>query len=249
MSVKDRWRAHRNAYRKHPNWPIARAIRKYGPSNFTLKVVASIHSSEPLLWSNPLEADFIAVYNSCVPHGYNLNAGGNNRNHHPDTKAKMSASRRCSHCKRGHLLPPKTNSKYGRRCAVCHSLRRKAKYRALDPIAKQELIAKQQRIKKRNWNAEKAAANRRYQHAYYLQKQALHPREIKPRKPMSAETKAKIGAAQKGNKNRVGRRHSLTTRRKLSQVAKRRPVRIGIRPNDETRAKMSIAQTRRWARG
>lgn len=89
-SVEWRWRQHC----KHANsvhFPVYHALRKYGAKNFTVEVLAAACSVDCL---NYLETIAIAVYNSQVPNGYNLDGGGKNNTVHPDTIARMSAGKK-----------------------------------------------------------------------------------------------------------------------------------------------------------
>lgn len=89
-SIEWRW----NQHCKHINsvhFPIYHALRKYGPENFTVEVLAIGCSVDCLNYLEPL---FIAAYDSLVPHGYNLDGGGKNNTVHPDTIARMSAGKK-----------------------------------------------------------------------------------------------------------------------------------------------------------
>lgn len=55
--------------------PLHRAFRKYGFENFEYEVLTETESIDEL---NALEAYYIAYYNTQVPNGYNIKAGGNN---------------------------------------------------------------------------------------------------------------------------------------------------------------------------
>lgn len=57
-------------------------------------------------------------------------------------------------------------------------------------------------------------------------------------KILSAETKAKLSAANKGNKNCLGKKASAATRMKMSMSQKGKP---GVIPSEETRQKLSMS--------
>lgn len=84
-----RWYRHQNDAKNGSSLPFHRAIRKYGAKNFSVKTVWVADNIDTL---NDLEVLFIAAYRTIVPNGYNLDDGGNNRNSHPDTRAKISAA-------------------------------------------------------------------------------------------------------------------------------------------------------------
>lgn len=71
---------------------IHRAFRKYGLNNFSYEILAEADTIEEL---NGLEMYFIAHYNTQVPNGYNIEAGGKNSSKpkSPETKKKMMQAR------------------------------------------------------------------------------------------------------------------------------------------------------------
>ena len=73
------------------DYPLYRAIRKYGICNFKIEILEHCFSSEEL---NTREIYYIAEYDSIIDHnkGYNLEYGGNNGIKSEFTKAKMSKS-------------------------------------------------------------------------------------------------------------------------------------------------------------
>lgn len=71
-----------NRFYRHKNdssFPIGKAIKKYGITNFDFEIICSTWNRENL---NALERYFISHYNSISPNGYNLEYGGT------DTKEK-----------------------------------------------------------------------------------------------------------------------------------------------------------------
>ena len=73
------------------DYPLYRAIRKYGICNFKIEILEHCYSSKEL---NSRETYYIAKYDSIIDHnkGYNLEYGGNNGIKSEFTKAKMSKS-------------------------------------------------------------------------------------------------------------------------------------------------------------
>lgn len=68
-----RWRQHLKVARRGGASLIARAIRKYGESKFSIRELEECSGNEEL---NAAEQKFIAEYNSAAPNGYNLTYGG-----------------------------------------------------------------------------------------------------------------------------------------------------------------------------
>lgn len=64
---------------------LAAAIRKYGPDNFSVEVIAEADSQDKL---NELEVHFISEFNSISPNGYNLEYGGSRGKDSEETKRK-----------------------------------------------------------------------------------------------------------------------------------------------------------------
>lgn len=91
QNLTDRWSDHsRPCTGQHVNkTAVANAIRKYGRENFTIEEIDTASNLDEL---NIKEQTYIKALNSLVPNGYNLEVGGNNKQCHPDTKAKISAT-------------------------------------------------------------------------------------------------------------------------------------------------------------
>lgn len=91
-TMEIRWRRHLTDARAGAQWVFQRAIRKYGPEAFDHDVLEECLTLEA---ANAAEQRWIAHFNSTDPAlGYNTDAGGNVRNTHPDSRAKLSASSR-----------------------------------------------------------------------------------------------------------------------------------------------------------
>ena len=80
--LHDKTRAH--------DMPFHRAIKKYGKDSFIWECLAD--DIDDIKELNRLEIHYIALYNSIVPNGYNLQHGGRNGLHSEETKKKMSIS-------------------------------------------------------------------------------------------------------------------------------------------------------------
>lgn len=89
QSLAERWSGHSRPHRgKHKaRSAIANAIQLYGKENFIIEQIDSASSIEEL---NELEQKYIYRFNTLCPNGYNLELGGENKECHPDTKAKIS---------------------------------------------------------------------------------------------------------------------------------------------------------------
>lgn len=76
ISVESRWKKHiynsKNSKSPAFNYPLSRAIRKYGEENFTLENVFECETQEEL---NTKEKELAYLVNSWTPYGYNLKAG------------------------------------------------------------------------------------------------------------------------------------------------------------------------------
>lgn len=75
---------------------ISLAINKYGKHNFKLDVLFEAISLEQL---NEKEQDYINLYDSLLPFGYNVCSGGNNFKHSTKTKIKLSKAKKGKSCK------------------------------------------------------------------------------------------------------------------------------------------------------
>lgn len=91
QKLTDRWSDHSRPCTGHHvnDSAIACAIRKYGKDNFVVEQIDSAKDRNSL---NVMEQTYIKAFNSLAPNGYNLELGGNSKECHPDTKAKISAT-------------------------------------------------------------------------------------------------------------------------------------------------------------
>lgn len=91
LPLSDRWSDHTRPHRgkNKARSAIALAIKKYGKENFSIEIIAYGTSLENL---NALEKQYIIEFSCLAPNGYNLSPGGDNKECHPDTKAKIAAT-------------------------------------------------------------------------------------------------------------------------------------------------------------
>lgn len=80
--IKIRYNEHLRASEKElDNFPIHKAIRKYGINSFIFEIIEEVEfNNKDILINklNKLEIYYIEKYNSLVPNGYNILSGGNN---------------------------------------------------------------------------------------------------------------------------------------------------------------------------
>ncbi len=90
-TLADRWSDHSRPARgkNTARSAISAAIKLYGKDNFTIEIVTKASS---LVELNELEQRIIKEYGCLAPNGYNLLKGGDNRECHPETKKKISAT-------------------------------------------------------------------------------------------------------------------------------------------------------------
>jgi len=72
-SVEQRWRQHVNLAKNSGEYLLCKALRKYGPENFTVEPIARFDSEETLSVAENL---FIAELDTRLPNGYNMTDGG-----------------------------------------------------------------------------------------------------------------------------------------------------------------------------
>src|ERR1019366_1886763 len=80
--------SHRSPSQSHKS-AIHNAFVKYGVNAFTIEQIDTADTLDNL---NLLEIKYITQYNCLSPNGYNLLKGGDNKECHPETKAKISAT-------------------------------------------------------------------------------------------------------------------------------------------------------------
>jgi group I intron endonuclease len=91
MSLAKRWVCHKSCAKHRSAYSILhKAIRKYGPENFTIEIVTTASSKEEL---DRLEQTYIEGFGGIGPNGYNSMSGGVVSGKHSDsTRKKMSES-------------------------------------------------------------------------------------------------------------------------------------------------------------
>lgn len=90
-NIENRWLQHLKAV---DDFPIHRAIRKYGFENFDFETIALCGRDE----LNRLEQFYVQEYDCIVPKGYNCNSGGNqNKEMSDETKRKISEAHKGKH--------------------------------------------------------------------------------------------------------------------------------------------------------
>lgn len=72
FSVESRWKSHKKDARRGVNSHFYKALRKYGPENFKIEILASAPNKEQLDY---LEQLFIVLFDS-IENGYNSTFGG-----------------------------------------------------------------------------------------------------------------------------------------------------------------------------
>ncbi len=91
-TIESRWRQHVFIARRNDNKgsrAFHAAIRKYGEKSFAHETLETVSSQAE---ANAAEIKWVSALGSLVPHGYNLNAGGDNKSSHPDTRARIRAA-------------------------------------------------------------------------------------------------------------------------------------------------------------
>jgi group I intron endonuclease len=103
--LKTRWAAHKcHALRDQRIYALQHAIRKYGPEQFEISILATANSHDEL---NALEAHHIIAQGTLCPNGYNIRHGGKGHPISEETKKKLSQM------KKGMPSPLK-----GRKCSL-----------------------------------------------------------------------------------------------------------------------------------
>lgn len=90
--TEGRWKSHiRDAMstKKDHCLLLNQAIRKYSPENFNITKLCDCNLDE----MNEIETDYIQIYNTLIPSGYNLSMGGSNGKDSEETRIKKSNAR------------------------------------------------------------------------------------------------------------------------------------------------------------
>jgi group I intron endonuclease len=84
--INTRWNSHKNLKHKNVGQILLNAYKKYGIENFTYKVICICFDED----TNKYEKEYIKMYNTIYPNGYNLLEGGDNHKHNEYTKKIIS---------------------------------------------------------------------------------------------------------------------------------------------------------------
>lgn len=230
----ERFLKHRSdlRHRRHSNEYLQRAWDKYGADSFQLEVVAEGLSIKD---RDAIEASYIEQFQSYADEsGYNLMRPiGSHLGHSPETRAKMSAS------KKGRKVPGKRFSPEGRAALSAARLGRPGPNMGRKFSA--EVRAKMAEGQRRR--APDGPETRR--------KKSLAKTGV----VASAETRAKISASKRGipatEESKAAQRQRFIDnpelRIKAAEWAKLTPSRRGFKHTPEARAKMSETQKARLA--
>ena len=213
---------------------IKQAIEKYGKDAFTYEI---LHDDIIPEFLDDLEIEAIEKFNTVVPHGYNLTAGGGGGSHCDETRQRISDATK------GRI--PWNKGKKGVQAAWNKG--KKVNNNWLGRKHTDETRRKISEVGKGRtaWNKGKKT-----------------PEEV--RRKVSDATKGRIpwNKGKKVNNNWLGRKHTDETRRKISEVSKGRtawnkgkkgsiPWNKGKKHTDETRQRISNATKGRtaWNKG
>lgn len=208
---------------KGSGWLFHEAIRKYGPDAFEWEVICQSKDGHYLL--NEMEPYFIKEYNSFYLNGqgYNMTLGGDGTvgyHHLEETKTRISNT------KRGYRHSEKSKNK----------MSESRKNRPLSEKERQHLDKLHEsrkgckhttETKKKMSNASKG---RRHSEQSKEKMSESHKgcipwnKGTKGKQICSDETRKKMSISRIGNKNRLGKIHSLEDRKKISDGLKKRKM-------------------------
>lgn len=80
-NIETRWNKHKSCSNKTLGRYILSAYKKYGIENFNFQIICICFDED----CNKFEEEYIKKFNTLVPNGYNLRAGGLNSKQHPET--------------------------------------------------------------------------------------------------------------------------------------------------------------------
>jgi group I intron endonuclease len=83
-NIESRWNQHKSCSNKTLGRYILSAYKKYGIENFKFQIICICFDED----CNKFEEEYIKKFNTLVPNGYNLRAGGLNSKQHPETIEK-----------------------------------------------------------------------------------------------------------------------------------------------------------------
>jgi group I intron endonuclease len=85
-NIETRWKAHKKCDKYSCGSYLLRAYNKYGIDKFKFQIICICFDED----CNRFEEEYIKKLNTLAPNGYNLDAGGKNSKHHPDTIKLLS---------------------------------------------------------------------------------------------------------------------------------------------------------------
>ena len=240
--VARRWRGHKDVASGGRGHALHAAMRKYGRTAFSFRVLATDMEPTRALW---LEAEMIRELGTLSPAGYNLTTGGEQTLLSAETKARIGASNS------GLVRTDEHRAKL--RAAWLTRPRAEPKKRA-DPLETRAKISAS--LKGRRFTSEHCAKLAAVNLARVPVSETTRARMSASQrgKVLSAETRARMSEAFKGrtvsaetrekiSATQRGRTKTAEQRARISEGAKKRPP-----ISEATREKMSASHKARWAR-
>jgi len=89
QDLKKRWSCHKRDSKRH-DYPLCRAIKKYGIENFVIECVETLPKQSSIEELNNREIFWIKELSTLIPNGYNVREGGSRGKHSEETKIKLS---------------------------------------------------------------------------------------------------------------------------------------------------------------
>jgi group I intron endonuclease len=201
-NINNRWGGHKSS---KDDYPICRAIRKYGWENFEKEILIIVDKVDLDFY----EIKCIDVYNTLTPNGYNVNEGGQGKGkpQHPRSKSTRQKISKAHKGKKGHSQPMETRQKI-REALLGRPNPNKGK-------TYEEIMGKK-----------KAAETRKKQSEALVRK---------PNHPQSLETRKKIGDLQRNISfdEKFGLERSQKIKRKLKKAQRQRRIRERIQKDSK----------------
>lgn len=214
-NLKIRWKEHRICSRR---FGVSPAIRKHGPSAFSIEQIASAKSLDDL---HELERTLIKQHGTLAPAGYNLSGGGDGTwNPSEETRRRISiAARSMSDATKKKISDAgKGRRKSAETCAKIGAVHRGLK-RSPETVERIRTALLARPPRSPEWSAKIAAAHRgRKLPSWHVEK---------------------ASAARRGQKRTDEQRARMSESAKLRRLL---PI------SKETRRKLSEASLRRWGR-
>jgi len=221
-----RWDAHLREVKRSADYPLYRAIKKYGFRNFSAEVLHTC--TLPLL--DFAEQHFIRVHNAFrAMGGYNLTTGGQ-RTH--KTLAR-SARKKISDKKKAEYADPEARAKHSKVCKVAHNTPEAKANHARATIAATADPAV---------HARRCAASRKRFAENPVSEETRRKQSIVQRKRAAART-----PEEKANFSRLCTKRNLERYQDLEARKRTGAASAAAWASPETRAKASESLKRRWA--